>query len=130
MSEKKPVKCSEVIGTCKYSCRLNSAGIRYCDYFSITECRRGCDPEACTKYERKKKKNNNHMATFSYILDASSTPKTETKNVDLNAYKYDTLRIARDLCYGKEVLTKISNAKSSFEIDQIMIQARHNIKDK
>lgn len=130
MNNEKTVKCSEVISTCKYACRLNNAGIRYCDYFTITGCRRGCDPEICTKYEPKKKKNTSHIATFSYILDASATSKTETKNIDLNTYKHDTLRIARELCYGKEILTKISNAKSSYEIDRIMIEARHNMKDK
>lgn len=126
MSEEKPVKCSEVIGTCKYSCRLNGCGNRYCGYFSMTGCRRDCDPEACTKYERKSKRENVNASTFNYVLDPLVKPKTENKNVDLNNYKHDAIKVARDLCYGTEILAKINDAKSSFEVDRIMTQARRD----
>ena len=58
MGNKKSVKCTEaVMKTCKYA-RYMCSNERYCDYISRTGHRRGCPPEECDKYEKKKKSKN------------------------------------------------------------------------
>ena len=47
----------------------------------------------------------------------------------LDAYKCDAKRAARDLGYGKDVINRISKATTENEIVNIMISARHNMKD-
>lgn len=41
-----------------------------------------------------------------------------------NFYKKDAIRAAKDFGYGPEVIEKIQNAKSEFEISRIMAAAR------
>lgn len=38
--------------------------------------------------------------------------------------RYDAIRIAKELCYGKEVIEKIKVAKSESEITRILRTAR------
>lgn len=52
----KTVKCSEVWKDCIYAWRRNVDDIFVmCDYMDVTGKRRGCDPEACVKYQSRKK---------------------------------------------------------------------------
>lgn len=50
----KTVKCSEVIKTCEYAGK--TLGKPTCDYAIIVGHSRGCPPEQCTQYKRKKGK--------------------------------------------------------------------------
>ena len=54
-TKKKTVKCTPaVMLKCKYSSRYNSGTPSYCDYLCKTGERRGCKPECCDKYEKRK----------------------------------------------------------------------------
>lgn len=48
----KAVRCSEVGDTCVYAGRTD--GRKSCDYLVKAGSRRGCPPEECTRYEKKK----------------------------------------------------------------------------
>ena len=51
---KKPVKCTKsVMKNCVWSYRHNSNCEMYCDYLCKTGNRRGCPPEACTKFKQR-----------------------------------------------------------------------------
>lgn len=52
--ETKTVKCSEVIKTCEYAGRTD--GRLTCDYVITVGHSRGCDPEECTRYRKRKGK--------------------------------------------------------------------------
>ena len=43
-------------------------------------------------------------------------------------YKKESLEAARDLCYGREIINKIREAKSDNEISRIMKSARERRK--
>ena len=45
-----------------------------------------------------------------------------------NQYKKEALEAARDLCYGREIINKIREAKSDNEISRIMKSARERRK--
>ena len=45
-----------------------------------------------------------------------------------NQYKKEALEAARDLCYSREVINKIREAKSDNEISRIMKSARERRK--
>ena len=52
---KKTVKCTpSVMKKCKYGGGYNSGSWHYCDYLCKTGERRGCKPECCDKYEKRK----------------------------------------------------------------------------
>ena len=54
-NQSKTVKCTEsVMKKCKYSYRYNSSSNTYCDYMTKVGHRRGCSPEACDKFEKRK----------------------------------------------------------------------------
>lgn len=38
--------------------------------------------------------------------------------------RHDAIEVARDLCYGENVIEKLKRAKSIRELDNIMVQAR------
>ena len=44
---------------------------------------------------------------------------------DFKAYKKDAMDAARDLKYGKEVISMIKAAKTEAEIQRVMVTARH-----
>lgn len=48
-----------------------------------------------------------------------------TYNATLKTYKEQAIDIAKDLCYSQTVTDKIQEAKTVFEIDRIMRDARH-----
>ena len=52
VTEEKIVRCSEVIKTCEYAGK--TLGKPTCDYAIIVGHSRGCSPEQCTQYKRKK----------------------------------------------------------------------------
>lgn len=41
-------------------------------------------------------------------------------------HKEEMIKIATQLCYPEEVITKLENAASDYECDRIMITARRN----
>lgn len=45
-------------------------------------------------------------------------------------YKQKAVAAARDLCYGKVVISKIKEATTAAEIDRIMKDARHGVYEK
>lgn len=47
----------------------------------------------------------------------------------LESEKEEMIEIAKDLKYGNETIDKIKKAKSSIEIENIMVSARRNRKD-
>ena len=49
------------------------------------------------------------------------------KRTNFEVEKYETKKIAKDLCYGKDVLKKIDNETTSRELDRIMYSARNNL---
>lgn len=52
----KTVKCTQsVMKNCKWSFRYNAANSACCDYIGKTGHSRGCPPEACDKFEQRKK---------------------------------------------------------------------------
>lgn len=46
----------------------------------------------------------------------------------LKTIKKKQIQVAKDLCYGDAVISKIKNAKSEMEIDRIMVDARRRDK--
>ena len=54
VTEEKTVRCSEAIKTCEYAGR--TLGKPTCDYAIIVGHSRGCPPEQCTQYKRRKGK--------------------------------------------------------------------------
>ena len=54
VTAEKTVRCSEVIKTCEYAGR--TLGKPTCDYAIIVGHSRGCPPEQCTQYKRRKGK--------------------------------------------------------------------------
>lgn len=54
VAEAETVRCSEVIKTCEYAGK--TLGKPTCDYAIIVGHSRGCPPEQCTQYKRKKRK--------------------------------------------------------------------------
>lgn len=46
--------------------------------------------------------------------------------MSLSSEKKRAIRIAKDLCYPKEIIQKLINAGSESEIQQILISARHS----
>lgn len=126
MSE--PVKCSEVIGSCKYSGTISSSGALFCDYLCLTGTRRGCDPEACTCYKSNGRRNK-RVVRFS--VPTQDKPKCKTilkaESQRLKAHKAYFTRVAKDYCYGEDVLERINNAKTVEEVDRIL-QMAHDTK--
>lgn len=53
---KKTVKCTvAVMRQCKYGKHVvSSRGFHYCDYLTMMKECRGCKPECCDKFEKKK----------------------------------------------------------------------------
>ena len=53
---KKPVKCTpSVMKKCAWAYQYNANTLMYCDYLERAGERRGCPPEACTKFKQRKK---------------------------------------------------------------------------
>ena len=48
-------------------------------------------------------------------------------NKKFEQFKRSQIKIAKELCYGREVKEKLENAKTEYEIDRIMVSARKNI---
>lgn len=71
MTEKKTYKCSKVKQTCKYCGRISSPKATFsntCDYLLKTGKRRGCNPEACDKYEPRELPNKKEDLYFMWYL--------------------------------------------------------------
>lgn len=125
----KPVKCSEVIRSCEYSMNLSNAGgsgMLFCDYLCKTKERRGCDPEQCTRYKRRKGAHARTGSNYSVVLDKPSKSKTilEIEAYELRNRKRETVKTAKDFGYGEEVIRRLDKAESVGEVDRIMREAR------
>jgi hypothetical protein len=46
------------------------------------------------------------------------------ENIKMAKAKYDAIRIAKELCYSKEVIVRIKAAKTESEITRILHDAR------
>ena len=119
MSE--PVRCSQVIKTCAYSSNLSASGIRFCDFLCMAGERRGCDPEACTRYKPRNGEPTKHSAAHSDILDK---PYRSVEMHDLGIRKREAIKVARDFNHPESVIRSIREAKSIVEVDRILRDAR------
>lgn len=55
---------------------------------------------------------------------------SERELATFNEYKREARQTARDLCYGKEVMTQINHATSIAEVCRVMTTARHRMEDR
>lgn len=72
------------------------------------------------------------MNNSEYIVDMSEVTSFTANGNSLQLYfmgklKYDAIRIAKQLCYKAEIISRIQNAKSESEIYRILKTAREEL---